>query len=135
MQTTDTVLMVRPVNFSFNTQTATNNAFQQEGYGEQAQARALVEFDNYVKQLRKAGVNVIVVDDTPDPHTPDSIFPNNWFSTHAADEAEDFLSQEEAAEKTTAVVIYPMYAPNRREERGKNALQVLSEHYGGKPHP
>ncbi len=131
MQTTDTVLMVRPVNFSFNAQTATNNAFQQEGYGEQAQARALVEFDNYVKQLRKAGVNVIVVDDTPDPHTPDSIFPNNWFSTHAADEVEDFLSQEEAAEKTTAVVIYPMYAPNRREERGKNALQVLSEHYGG----
>ena len=65
MQTTDTVLMVRPVNFSFNAQTATNNAFQQEGYGEQAQARALVEFDNYVKLLREAGVNVIVVDDTP----------------------------------------------------------------------
>lgn len=131
MQTTNRVLMVRPVNFSFNSQTAANNAFQQEGYTEQAQDRALKEFDNYVELLREAGVDVIVVEDTPEPHTPDSIFPNNWFSTHTPEEAGSFLSEEEAAEGTTAVVLYPMYAPNRREERCKNVLPRLSEHYEG----
>ena len=77
MQTTNTVLMVKPVNFSFNSQTAENNAFQEEGFQEQAQEKALEEFNNYVKLLEEAGVNVIVVEDTPEPHTPDSIFPNN----------------------------------------------------------
>lgn len=131
MQTTNRVLMVRPVNFSFNSQTATNNAFQQEGYADQAQERALKEFDNYVELLKEAGVDVIVVEDTPQPHTPDSIFPNNWFSTHASAEAEGFLSPQEAADGTAAVVLYPMYAPNRREERGKNVLEKVSEHYDG----
>ena len=90
--------MVRPVRFTYNEQTAANNAFQQEGYGEEAQNRALKEFDNYVALLREAGVNVIVVEDTHEPHTPDSIFPNNWFSTHAGKEVEDELAiSEEAA--------------------------------------
>ena len=131
MQTTNTVLMVRPVNFSFNSQTATNNAFQQEGFADQAQDKALKEFDNYVQQLEEAGVKVIVVEDTPIPHTPDSIFPNNWFSTHTPEEAGEFLSEEECKNNTTAVVLYPMFAPNRREERGKNVLPKLSEHYNG----
>ena len=124
---TDTVLMVRPVAFGFNEQTAGNNAFQQTGHNEGAQQKALEEFDNYVKLLEEAGVNVIVAEDTPVPHTPDSIFPNNWFSTHSALEFED---EEDATDsEKPAVVLYPMYAQNRREERSKNVLPKLEQFY------
>lgn len=116
MQTTDTVLMVRPVNFTFNEQTAANNSFQQAGFTGRAQEKALEEFDNYVRMLREAGIRVIVAEDTPDPHTPDSIFPNNWFSTHAPQENSD---------SSGTLVLYPMFAPNRREERYKNILTAL----------
>lgn len=119
--------MVRPVAFGFNEQTAGNNAFQQSGHNDGAQQKALEEFDNYVKQLEAAGVNVIVVEDTPTPHTPDSIFPNNWFSTHSAEELAD--EEESAAGTQPTIVLYPMFAPNRREERGKNVLARLNEHY------
>lgn len=127
---TDTVLMVRPVAFGFNSQTAENNKFQQNGFEEGAQQRALEEFDNYVKLLKEAGVNVMVVEDTPEPHTPDSIFPNNWFSTHSARE----VSSEEhnGSDGCSTVVLYPMFAPNRREERGKSVMKHLKEHYNGK---
>ena len=127
---TDTVLMVRPVAFGFNSQTAENNKFQQNGFEEGAQQRALEEFDNYVKLLKEAGVNVMVVEDTPEPHTPDSIFPNNWFSTHSAQE----VSPEEhnGSDGCSTVVLYPMFAPNRREERGKSVMKHLKEHYNGK---
>lgn len=119
--------MVRPVAFGFNEQTAGNNAFQQSGHNDGAQQKALEEFDNYVKQLEAAGVNVIVVEDTPTPHTPDSIFPNNWFSTHSAEELAD--EEESAAGTQPTIVLYPMFAPNRREDRGKNVLARLNEHY------
>lgn len=121
MQVTNTVLMVKPCSFTFNTQTAENNAFQEEGYSLNAQEHALKEFNDYVKTLTEAGVNVIVVDDTPDPHTPDSIFPNNWFSTHSAKELE--LPKGEAS----TLVLYPMNAPNRRLERDKNVLKELKK--------
>src|SRR5574344_3130068 len=112
MQTTNSVLMVRPIRFSFNEQTATNNAFQEKGIpAEESQSQALKEFDNYVSLLREAGINVIVVEDTPEPHTPDSIFPNNWFSTHASGER----------------VLYAMCAPNRRLERKESVLNVIKE--------
>lgn len=128
---TDTVLMVRPVAFGFNEQTADNNAFQQTGYNEGAQQKALEEFDNYVKLLEKAGINVLVAEDTLEPHTPDSIFPNNWFSTHSAEE----LSSEDpagATDNTSTIVLYPMFAPNRREERNKNVMAILKEYYNNK---
>src|SRR5574344_627328 len=86
MQTTDKVLMVRPVRFAFNEETAGNNVFQHKTEGEDAaqhvQDVALAEFNSYVKMLEDAGVSVTVLDDTPSPFTPDSIFPNNCFSTH-----------------------------------------------------
>ena len=129
MQTTNTVLMVRPVRFTYNEQTAQNNAFQQEGYGEEAQNKALKEFDNYVALLREAGVNVIVVEDTHEPHTPDSIFPNNWFSTHAGNEVEEFFEEDKDEQNKKAVILYPMYAPNRRLERDKDVMAKLEEHY------
>ena len=73
--------MIRPVQFAFNAQTAVNNAFQSTK-DTNAQELALKEFDNFVSLLRKKGVDVTVVNDTVAPHTPDSIFPNNWISFH-----------------------------------------------------
>ena len=86
MQTTSKVLMVRPVRFAFNEETASNNAFQvkteSDSEAQKIQQQAVTEFDNYVKLLRDNGVEVEVLQDTEEPFTPDSIFPNNCFSTH-----------------------------------------------------
>ncbi len=105
--------MVRPCAFGFNPQTAANNAFQQKGHENKAQENALREFDGYVELLRSNGVKVNVVDDTPSPHTPDSIFPNNWFSTHS----------------DGTLVLYPMFAPNRRAERKEGVLDYIIEKF------
>ena len=98
--------MVRPVRFAFNEETAANNAFQQRSATEeaaQATAReAIEEFDAFVRLLCENGITVEVVQDTPEPFTPDSIFPNNCFSVHG-----------------DTLVLYPMFAPNRRLERKK----------------
>jgi hypothetical protein len=116
-QTTSNILMIRPVNFGFNQETADSNAFQNAEFGEQnkdkSQQIALREFDEMVSQLRKSGVNVIVIDDTSDPYTPDSIFPNNWVSFHG----------------NGSVITYPMQAENRRLERREDIIEQLSESF------
>src|SRR6185436_16458328 len=111
MQTTSHILMIRPVNFGFNAETAVNNAFQVAGKDLAAQEKAQQEFDDFVMILRKNGVHVMVVNDTPEPHTPDSIFPNNWISFH----------------DSGTIFLYPMFAVNRRKERKPQVLQQLSE--------
>ncbi len=98
---TSQILMIRPVNFGFNEQTAESNAFQKQSEQAEVQQNALQEFDNFVKVLRENGVAVKVIDDTAEPHTPDSIFPNNWISFH----------------EDGSVFLYPMQAENRRLER------------------
>ncbi len=108
-QTANRVLMVRPCSFGFNAQTATNNAFQRRGFESGAQEVALREFDSFVALLRSHGITVDVIEDTPEPHTPDSIFPNNWFSTHS----------------DGTLVLYPMFAPNRRLERKQSVMDHL----------
>src|SRR5580704_14934012 len=115
MQTTSHLLMIRPVNFSFNAETAVNNAFQvaDAGAGDQAQDQALGEFEGFVQLLRDNGVDVTVVQDTPDPYTPDSIFPNNWVSFH----------------DDGTVCLYPMYAVNRRLERKPGVLETLNRRF------
>ena len=113
MQTTSHLLMIRPVNFSFNAETAVNNAFQVAGAAADAQYKALTEFENFVQLLRDNGVGVTVIDDTPHPYTPDSIFPNNWVSFH----------------ETGTVCLYPMYAPNRRQERKHGVLAALAQKF------
>lgn len=116
-QTTAHILMIRPVRFGFNEQTATSNAFQNQAFGEETQASsqeiALKEFDEMVAQLRKAGVDIIVIEDTPNPHTPDSIFPNNWISFH----------------NDGTVMLYPMQAENRRLERREEIVNSLQEKF------
>ena len=81
MQTTSKVLMVKPARFAFNPQTGGNNAFSRPGRESSAQENALREFTSYVALLRANKIDVVIAEDTPHPHTPDSIFPNNWFST------------------------------------------------------
>ncbi|MEM9983967.1 MAG: arginine deiminase-related protein [Bacteroidota bacterium] len=102
-QATSHLLMVRPVRFGYNDETAQNNAFQNESSlpNEEIQAKALVEFDLFVSLLRAEGITVTVFDDNLLPHTPDSIFPNNWISFH----------------ETGKIIIYPMFAVSRRLER------------------
>ena len=113
MQTTSHILMIRPVNFAFNLETAQNNTFQTLTGAEGAQKNALAEFDGFVALLRKSGVDVITVEDTPHPHTPDSIFPNNWVSFHG----------------DGTVFLYPMYAANRRAERKEHVLEKIYEKF------
>lgn len=113
MSTTSTILMIRPVNFGYNAETAVNNAFQVAGRDTDANRLALEEFDGFVSMLRENSVEVIVVNDTPEPHTPDSIFPNNWVSFHA----------------DGTVCLYPMFAENRRLERKPQVLKKISERF------
>lgn len=110
-QTTSTVFMIQPVRFGFNPQTASNNVFQTQEDNQIAQDNALAEFNAYVDLLRANGIRVIVAQDTPEPHTPDSIFPNNWFTTHADGN----------------FVIFPLFAPNRRQERKPHFIQAIQE--------
>jgi hypothetical protein len=113
MQTTSQVLMIRPVNFSFNAETAINNAFQTAVAQEKVQETALAEFDGFVALLRRHGVLVTVINDTTEPFTPDSIFPNNWISFHS----------------DGTICLFPMYAANRRLERNPAILNAISDQF------
>lgn len=111
-QTTNTILMIRPVNFRMNEQTAVNNYYQkvlENTLPSAVNANAQKEFDTYVDKLRSFGINVIVVSDTEDFDTPDSIFPNNWISFH----------------ENGTVGLYPMFAENRRLERREDVLEAI----------
>ena len=113
-QTTNTILMVRPVNFRMNEQTAVNNYYQQElsdTLPAAINAKAQKEFDDFVVKLKTNGIEVIVVNDTENPNTPDSIFPNNWISFH----------------ENGDVALYPMFAENRRLERREDVLDILEK--------
>lgn len=116
-QSTSHILMIRPVNFGFNEETAASNAFQnrnaaRDGVNEKAQQ----EFDHMVNTLRSNGVDVTVVDDTCEPYTPDSIFPNNWVSFHADGD----------------IFLYPMQAENRRLERREDIIAKLEDSFAVK---
>ncbi|QYA27189.1 amidinotransferase [Gramella sp. MT6] len=110
-QITDTILMVRPVGFRMNEQTAVNNYFQTKLEGDDINEIATQEFDIFVEKLRSVGVNVVVVDDVPEDDTPDSIFPNNWVSFH----------------ENGQVALFPMFAENRRKERRLEYFAQLEE--------
>ncbi|PHN94271.1 amidinotransferase [Maribacter sp. 6B07] len=111
MQITNTILMIRPVSFRMNEQTAVNNYFMEDIdlKNQEINKKAQEEFDAFVVELRNKGVNVIVVQDTKEPDTPDSIFPNNWISFHA----------------NGTVGVYPMFAENRRNERRDDIFDIL----------
>jgi hypothetical protein len=113
-QTTNSILMIRPVAFRMNEQTAVNNYYQKvldNLLPATVNAKAQEEFDTFVSKLRAVGVDVTVVDDTLNPDTPDSIFPNNWISFHESGD----------------VALYPMFAENRRPERREDVLDILED--------
>ncbi|HKO76795.1 MAG TPA: arginine deiminase-related protein [Flavobacterium sp.] len=113
-QTTNSILMIRPVAFRMNEQTAVNNYYQKVLDGllpATVNAKAQQEFDVFVEKLRSVGVDVTVVDDKENSDTPDSIFPNNWISFH----------------ENGDVALYPMFAENRRLERREDILDTLEE--------
>lgn len=111
--------MIRPVRFAYNTQTAVNNAFQNDPQfahqddDVQIQQNAQREFDAFVEKLRAAAIPVMVIEDTAEPHTPDSIFPNNWITTHS----------------DGTVVLYPMFAENRRLERKESVMELIQHSF------
>lgn len=115
-QLASTVLMIRPRRFQSNPLTAPSNAFQGRSRLSTAeqQSAALEEFEALAAALRGAGINVIVIEDTDQPHTPDAIFPNNWVSFHADGRA----------------VLYPMEAENRRTERRADILERMGSEFG-----
>lgn len=116
VQSPSACVMVRPHRFRVNPQTAGDNSFQASGKGldpEQIAVSALKEFDEAVAQLQAQGIKVHVFEDDGSADTPDSVFPNNWFSTHHGGR----------------VALYPMFASNRRRERRFDVLQMLKNHY------
>jgi hypothetical protein len=110
-QTTSNILMVRPANFGFNPETAANNFYQKRDNRDPQEINKIAqkEFDGFVGLLEAKGVNVVVVEDTVEPKKTDAIFPNNWFSTH----------------EDGRVILYPMFSPNRRQERRKDIIEIL----------
>ena len=110
------VLMIRPLRFESNPMTAESNRFQGRSTAspDDQNSAAQLEFDGLVAMLRDVGIDVVVVDDTLDPHTPDSVFPNNWVSFHA----------------DGRVVLYPMEAQNRRTERRMDIIEQVDTDLG-----
>jgi hypothetical protein len=115
-QLASAVLMIRPARFQSNPQTAESNRFQGKTSASPAEqhAAALAQFESLTQALERGGIRVCAFDDTPEPHTPDAIFPNNWVSFHADGTA----------------VLYPMEAPNRRTERRRDILESLADEHG-----
>lgn len=115
IQSPSSVVMIRPHKFKSNPETTHDNGFQISDFGTQTQTanQALKEFDDAVLVLEHAGVNVHVFDDHRDKDTPDSVFPNNWFSTHRGGH----------------IALYPMYAANRQRERRWDVIEFLKQKY------
>jgi hypothetical protein len=109
-----TIFMIRPAAFSFNEQTAANNFFQSNNVvTDQTLQQVLAEFDNMVQLLVDHDIEVLVIEDTPEPPKPDAIFPNNWFCTFPTGE----------------LCVFPMYAPNRRTEKRSDIIEWLSDNF------
>jgi hypothetical protein len=113
MQHTSHLLMIKPVKFDFNAETAVNNSFQVNAGDNSVQEKALHEFETFIAKLRSHGIDVTVIDDTPEPHTPDSVFPNNWISFH----------------QDGSILLYPMFAMNRRLERKQHVLDTVRQKF------
>jgi hypothetical protein len=112
-QTADAVLLVRPAAFGFHPEAAASNAFAIHSADAGVRAHAIRESDRLARRLDEAGVEVLVLDDSPDPGKPDAVFPNNWVSFHA----------------DGTMALYPMATERRRLERDTIAVsQLLSRH-------
>jgi hypothetical protein len=114
-QSANNLFLVKPANFGFNLDTANSNAFQNKSTEntDKLKRNAIKEFDEFAKTLTANGVNVTIFEDSPSPIKPDAIFPNNWISLH----------------EDGKVIIYPMFAPNRRTEVNETFIKQLSTEF------
>ncbi len=115
-QCATTIMLIRPANFGFNEETASSNSFQKSRNDNNLtdiSNLAIAEFNHFTDTLIQHGIGTIIIDDTPLPIKPDAIFPNNWISTHS----------------DGTIVLYPMFAPNRRMERRADIVALLKENY------
>ena len=109
------VVMIRPHHFFVNPQTRRDNVFQRDPEGisaEQVSASAYHELSAAAQKLEAASIRVHIFEDEG-TETPDSVFPNNWFSTHAGGH----------------IAIYPMLARARRAERRADVIDMLKARY------
>lgn len=115
MPLASTILMIRPAAFGFNAETAVNNFFQKTNIfpSKAIHQAALKEFDSMTSLLMEKEIEVIIIDDTPEPAKPSAIFPNNWLSTSP----------------DGRIFVYPLYAANRRKEKREDILQILAEKF------
>ncbi len=116
MQSTSNILLIRPSNFVFNTETAGSNSFQNNFKNLDAETinkKVSEEFEQFVEVLKSKAVHVIVIDDTDSPQKPDAIFPNNWVTFH----------------EDGTVIVYPMFAQNRRYERRQDIIDELEKNF------
>lgn len=115
MQCTSHILLIRPTGFRYNPETAGSNAFQRKTDADEVTVRqqVLAEFDSLADKLKSKGVDVVIVEDTPSPEKPDAIFPNNWVSFHP----------------DGRVILYPLYAENRRYERRIDIIESLKKKF------
>jgi len=115
MQTTSKILLVKPTTFGFNEETAVSNTFQNQVISDAKIIRdkALKEFDAFVKKLRSEGIGVLVFEDQEKTEKPDAVFPNNWISMH----------------EDGTMVLYPMHAPNRRNERSAELIEKIKQEF------
>jgi hypothetical protein len=115
-QSTSNILLVRPSNFIFNAETAISNSFQNHLTNHDVASvskKALDEFENFAAMLQEKGITVFIINDTEFPQKPDAIFPNNWVSFHA----------------DGTIILYPMHAPNRRNERRNDIIDEIKEKF------
>jgi hypothetical protein len=110
-QAPHTLLLVKPAAFGFNEETSATNVFQQTGAYDRIEAAnaARQEFDGVIRELDRYGIRTLVFEDTATPVKPDAVFPNNWISFHDSGQ----------------IVLYPMYAPNRRPERRQDIVDAV----------
>lgn len=113
MQHSSHLLMIEPVQFNFNAETAVNNSFQVNAEDQFVQEKAQKEFNEFITKLRANGIDVTVVKDTAEPYTPDSIFPNNWISFHS----------------DGSICLFPMFALNRRLERKQSVIDIIKNKF------
>lgn len=122
---TDTVLMIRPIQFNYNAETAATNAFQKQlekdDIGKVAQ-KAMAEFDAFAEKLKAVGINVLVFDDTPEPIKTDSVFPNNWITTH-------LNTRNTPNDPGGTIALYPMCHESRRAERRQDIVEALQSQF------
>src|SRR5687767_11776512 len=110
-----TLLMVKPASFGFNDQTAASNAFQSSDQDplSEIQRKAVTEFTMMTEQLAAHDIDLIVFDDDEAIKKPDAVFPNNWISFHEGGE----------------IILYPMLAVNRRNERRKEIVDMIAKDF------